>query len=57
VKALQAAAPPEPPVRVVIDDTEKPKKPAVKKKATKPATPTAAPGATKPAAPATPKPQ
>ena len=57
VKALQAAAPPEPPVRVVIDDTEKPKKPAVKKKATKPATPTAAPGAAKPAAPATPKPQ
>jgi hypothetical protein len=56
VKALQAAAPPEPPVKVVIDDTEKPKKPAVKKKTTKPATPAAAPGAAKPAAPATPKP-
>jgi len=57
VKALQAAAPPEPPVKVIIDDNEKPKKPAVKKKAPKPATPAAAPGATKPAAPTAPKPQ
>jgi hypothetical protein len=57
VKVLQAAAPPEPPVKVIIDDNEKPKKPAAKKKAPKPAAPAAAPGATKPAAPSAPKPQ
>jgi hypothetical protein len=50
VQALQAAAPPAPPTKVVIDDTEKPKKPAKKKAPGKPAT------ANKPPA-APPKPQ
>jgi hypothetical protein len=62
VQALQAATPPEPPTKVIIDDTEKPKKPAVKKKVTKPGAAPGAPkptppAAAKPAAPATPKPQ
>ena len=53
VKALQAAMPPEPPKKIVIDDNEKPKKPVVKRKVAKPA---AAPGAT-PAAPKTASPK
>jgi len=36
VQALQAAMPPQPPTRIIVDDTEKPKK-LVKKKAAKPA--------------------
>lgn len=56
VQALQAAKPPEPPTKIIIDDTEKPKKPAVKKKVTKPATPAAATGASKTPAPTAPKP-
>jgi hypothetical protein len=52
VKALQAAAPPAPPTRVVIDDTEKPKKPTKKKAAAKPVAKPASPPATNP-----PKPQ
>jgi len=38
IKILQAATPPEPPKKVIIDDTEPPKKPA-KKKSAKPAAP------------------
>lgn len=46
VKTLQAG-PPAPPKKIVVDDTETPKKPAVKKKPAKPAT------ATTPTTPAT----
>jgi hypothetical protein len=53
VQTLQAATPPEPPKRIIVDDTEKPKKP-VKKKAAKPA---GAPVVPKPAAPAATSPQ
>jgi len=58
VQALQAAMPPEPPKRIIVDDTEKPKKP-VKKKSAKPAIVPIVPkpAAPKPAAPTTPKPQ
>jgi hypothetical protein len=38
VRTLQAATPPEPPKKVIIDDTVPPKKP-VKKKSAKPAAP------------------
>ena len=58
VQALQAAMPPEPPKKIIVDDTEKPKKP-VKKKSAKPAIVPIVPkpAAPKPAAPTTPKPQ
>jgi len=58
VQALQAATPPAPPTKIVIDDNEKPKKP-VKRKAAKPAVVPVVPKADagKPAAPAPPKPQ
>jgi prophage DNA circulation protein len=47
LKAAQAAVPAEPPKKVVVDDTEPPKKPTAKKKSTKPKTGT--PSAAKPA--------
>jgi hypothetical protein len=58
VQALQAAMPPEPPKKIIVDDTEKPKKP-VKKKTVKPAIVPIVPkpAAPKPATPAPPKPQ
>ncbi len=44
LKTAQAAIPVEPPIKVIVDDTEPPKKPAVKKKTAKPkSTPTAKP--------------
>ncbi len=50
VQTLQAAMPPEPPKKIVIDDNEKPKKP-VRKRVAKPAVP----GAPKVATPPVPK--
>ena len=50
VKALQAAIPPPPPTKIVVDDIPKPKKP-VKKRPAKPAGATAAPGAAAPTPP------
>jgi hypothetical protein len=52
IKALQAANPPAPPKKIIVDDTEPPKKP-VKKKSAKPA---ATPPAPAPANPQTPPP-
>lgn len=51
LKTAQAAIPAEPPKKIVVDDNEPPKKPAVKKKpvAKKPAATTAAPATTPPA--------
>lgn len=59
VKALQAAAPPEPPTKIVVDDNPAPKKPVKKKKTAAKAPAKAAAGApVTPATPATaPKPQ
>jgi hypothetical protein len=52
IKALQAANPPAPPKKIIVDDTEPPKKP-VKKKSAKPA---ATPPAPAPANPQSPPP-
>jgi hypothetical protein len=58
VQALQAAMPPEPPKKIIVDDTEKPKKPVKKKTAKLAIVPIVPkPAAPKPAAPTTPKPQ
>jgi hypothetical protein len=52
LKTAQAAIPVEPPKKIVIDDTQPPKKPPVKKKpATKPTTPATQPSTTQPQTP------
>ena len=50
IKAIQASTPPPAPKKIVVDDTEPPKKP-VKKKTTKPAAPAATPPTTPPTSP------